>query len=367
MKRWIIILLCCALLTTTVSAASPTEQTANGLSALGGSAGSLLRDADGFPAGSSVCDWTAIALALGGSREDFRGYLHRLKSYVTDAYATDGCLDRAKATTYHRIALTVLALGGDPQRFGTKSDGTPIDLIAEGTYDFHGRSLGDQGLNGWVYALLVLDASRAAVPENAKFSREDMLQAILGAQEEDGGFGLQRGSSDADMTAMALQALAPYRADYGAEIERAVSYLSEAMNENCRFTSYGTESAETSAQVITALCFLGIDPENDTRFRRGEKSVTDGLADFRLPDGTYAHALDGNAGDYLATAQSLLALVAMERYRGDLPQIFDFSEPFAPNQRTFGYVYLTGAASVTLLIVCILFCGRRKSHGKTDK
>lgn len=366
MKRWVLLFLCMALFITNVGATSPTEQTARGLCALSGHTGSLLRS-DDFPAGTSVCDWTATALALSRYREDYRAYLRQLENYVEEAYAADGYLDRVKATTYHRIALTVLALGGDPQSFGTKSDGTPIDLIADGTYDFHGESLGTQGLNGWVYALLVLDASGVAVPNDAKFTRADMLEAILAAQEDNGGFGLQTGQSDADVTAMALQALAPYRAELSEPIDRALNYLSEAMNESCRFTAYGTESAETSAQAVMALCFLGIDPENDARFRRGTRSLLDGLADFRLSDGTYGHSLDEESGNYLATAQALLALTALERFREGQPQLFDFTEAFSPNQSSNTYIYLTGAVAAATVSLCIFIFGRRKSHGKTDR
>lgn len=48
------------------------------------------------------------------------------------------------------------------------------------------------------------------MPEDAAYTREEILAAILEAQEPDGGFGLTAGASDVDITAMALQALAPY-------------------------------------------------------------------------------------------------------------------------------------------------------------
>ena len=105
-------------------------QSAEGMSALGGKKGELLKDRELFPAGDSVCDWLAIAMALSGTRESYSDYLAELKAHVEDAYAKNGCLDRNKATEYHRISLTVLALGGNPTNFGTKPDGSAIDLIA---------------------------------------------------------------------------------------------------------------------------------------------------------------------------------------------------------------------------------------------
>lgn len=215
-------------------------QSAEGMSALGGKKGELLKDRELFPAGDSVCDWLAIAMALSGTRESYSDYLAELKAHVEDAYAKNGCLDRNKATEYHRISLTVLALGGNPTNFGTKPDGSAIDLIAEGTYNY-ARDPGAQGLNGWIWALLTLDAGDTEVPADALYSREDMVNAISVAQEPDGGFGLIPGKSDVDITAMAVQALAPYRDQMETEIDAALSYLSGQLTDTCGYIAYGDE------------------------------------------------------------------------------------------------------------------------------
>ena len=162
-------LLCVLLLLPTVAFAQAQPslekqiaQSAEGMSALGGKKGELLKDRELFPAGDSVCDWLAIAMALSGTRESYSDYLAELKAHVEDAYAKNGCLDRNKATEYHRISLTVLALGGNPTNFGTKPDGSAIDLIAEGTYNY-ARDPGAQGLNGWIWALLTLEDRKSVV------------------------------------------------------------------------------------------------------------------------------------------------------------------------------------------------------------
>ena len=177
---------------------------------------------DAFPAGSSVSDWTALAMARAGIADDYAGYLARLQAYVERQYAENGGLHAVKATEYHRIALTAAALGGDPAAFGAKPDGTAIDLVAEGTYNWQGEEdLGGQGLNGWIFALLTIDAVGAEVPADARYSRQDMLDAIVSAQLPDGGFSLGGGAMDVDITAMALQALAPYREQYQEVIDAA--------------------------------------------------------------------------------------------------------------------------------------------------
>ena len=122
---------------------------------------------DAFPAGSSVSDWTALAMARAGIADDYAGYLARLQAYVERQYAENGGLHAVKATEYHRIALTAAALGGDPAAFGTKPDGTAIDLVAEGTYNWQGEEdLGGQGLNGWIFALLTIAVRTCSTPSS---------------------------------------------------------------------------------------------------------------------------------------------------------------------------------------------------------
>ena len=342
------------------------DQTKAGLSGLGGKPEQLLSQGAEFPAGTSICDWVAMSLALTGSGENYAAYRKDLQNYVEKAYAREGGLDKAKSTTYHRIALLVLSLGADPTEFGKKPDGSGIDLIADGTYAFAGDSIGNQGLNGWIYALLALDASGVNVPQNARFTRDDMIRAIVEAQEPDGGFGLVAGKSNVDITAMALQALAPYAQDHSETVEAGSAYLAAEMDDNCLYSTYGTESAESSAQVILALCALGIDPEEDTRFSRGSENVLTGLAAFSQPDGTYGHTPEDAEGNYLATAQTLLALKAVEKSRSGTGWIFDFTDYAGPNQKVQpGAIYIVGIAAAAVMI-CIVIAGKRRQHGKNN-
>lgn len=285
--------------------------------------GSLLKCSDMFPAGSSISDWLAICFALGGVEEDYDDYLRDLQVYVERQYAEKGGLSDTKATEYHRIAMTVRVLGGDPTAFGKAADGHTIDLIAEGTYNYAG-DLGKQGLNGWIWALLALDCGNYTVPDEAKYSRETICEQIIAAQEADGGFGLMSGTSDVDITAMALQALAPYRAQCAEQIESALDYLGEQMNEVGGFVSFGAESAETEAQVLIALSALGIDPVEDERFCREGITPVEGLARFRLEDSTYTHTLNDPGSDIMATEQALLAVLAC-RCAGQSAGLYDFT------------------------------------------
>ena len=280
---------------------------------------------DAFPAGSSVSDWTALALARAGVADDYAGYLSRLQAYVERQYAESGSLHAVKATEYHRIALTAAALGGDPTAFGSKPDGTTIDLVAEGTYNWQGDDLGGQGLNGWIFALLTMDAVGAEVPADARYSRQDMLDAIVSAQLPNGGFALGGSAMDVDITAMALQALAPYQEQYPQVIDAALSALSAAQTVNGGYESWGTENGESCAQVILALTALDIDPTADERFQKNQRSVVAALMDFRLSDGGFAHEKDGQL-DAMACEQAMQALTAMELRQQGAGRFFDLTD-----------------------------------------
>lgn len=292
---------------------------------LGIADGAALLTEENFPAGSSVSDWTALAMARAGIADDYAGYLARLQAYVERQYAENGGLHAVKATEYHRIALTAAALGGDPAAFGAKPDGTAIDLVAEGTYNWQGEEdLGGQGLNGWIFALLTMDAVGAEVPADARYSRQDMLDAIVSAQLPDGGFSLGGGAMDVDITAMALQALAPYREQYQEVIDAALNALSAAQTVTGGFESWGAQSSESCAQVILALTALNIDPTADERFQKNQRNVVEALMDFRLSDGGFAHEKDGPL-DAMACEQAMQALTAMELRQQGEGRFFDLT------------------------------------------
>lgn len=289
-------------------------------------AGKLLSDSENFPAGTSVCDWTAMAFAMLDIDEDYETYLSALQTYVTEHYETDGYFHRSKATEWHRIALTVMALGGNPESFGTDANGNSVNLIADGTYNFGGEDIGAQGNNAYIYALITLDAGNFTVPNSARYSREYLINALLKNQEEDGGFGIMKGKSDVDITAMAIQALAPYsgQSEIYTAIDKALSMLSAAQNGDGSFTNWDNVSSESCSQVIIALCSLGLDPKTDERFVKNGNSVFDALMSFRLSDDSFSHNLDSKESDAIATEQAILALCSMIKAR-DGKRLYDFT------------------------------------------
>lgn len=366
------VLLCMMLFMSTAFAAEETletkiTETGKALSEIGGSR-NVLSDPVNFPAGNSMTDWAVIALALSGIEGNYAKYAEELKEYAQQSYGEQGCIDDRKATEYHRMILTALALGEDPSAFGKDPDGQNIDLLNDGIFNFVGGDLGQQGLNGFCYGLIALDASGADAPENAEFTKEAMIAGILSAQEADGGFGLIAGSSDADITAMAIQALAPYREEYPEEIQAAVNCLAGMMNDSCGFSADGNDSAESIAQVIIALCSLGIDPREDMRFVRGRTDLMSSLDRFRNDDGTYRHMTDSTENDCYATAQSLLALIAVKKLQEDQTRLYCFDDYQGPAQKASAawiYIMLAAVAVSITAIVVIILRKRKGNNGKT--
>lgn len=362
--RWSLCLLCLLLLLplASASAAGRAEAVEQRLAELSGcSSGKLLQKADWVDPGSSVSDWLVYTLALNGVSEDYSLYLKKLEDHVTHAYAQQGCLHSLLATEYHRTALTVLALGGDPTSFGKDKEGRPINLVADGTWGFS-AGVGMQGLNGLVFALILLDTKAYSLPPEATLSRESLLVDILSYQNGDGGFGLQPGSSDVDMTAMTLTALAPYKASLAEPVSRALDYLSQCQQEDGSFVSYGAANAESTAQVLIALCSLGLNPEGDARFCKGEANVKSALESFCLADGTFCHAL-GEGTDFMATQQVLLALTAYDRLQQGAEGIYSFQSYQAPESSGGSgslWLWVGGGLVLVLAAGCLLFMKKRR-------
>ena len=294
------------------------QETLDALAAAQGCTAETLLQSDKLTAGDSVSDWVAIAVSRTGTEGDTSAYRKALERYVTRMYREQGGLDRLRATEWQRTALTALALGADPTAFGRDKNGRSVNLLADGVYQFTAaKSLGTQGLNGWIFGLIALDSARFAVPEDAVYTRAAILQALVAAQEPEGGFGLTVGNSDVDLTAMTLQALAPYQnstvtytgtsgesVTIREVVRRALAWLSDQQTAEGDFISWDAANLESTAQVIIALCSLGVDPATDARFVKNGISAVDGLMRYRLDDGTFRHILtDGS--DVMATEQAL--------------------------------------------------------------
>ena len=94
---------------------------------------------------------------------------------------------------------------------------------------------------------------------------------------------------------------------------KALSYLSNVQDNKGGFSSWGTTNVESVAQVIVALCELGIDL-NDSRFVKSRHGLVENLLSFRQSNGGFTHVLDGSDGNnQMSAEQGFYALVAIDR------------------------------------------------------
>lgn len=302
-------------------------------------------------AGTTAGDWYPIGLSRLSYDDDLSSYLAVIKDIVKERYSDPGKLSPVKATEWHRIALAVLAAGGDPTNMGI-DNGCVIDLIADGTYD-RGKttSLGRQGINGWIWGLIALDSMRYDVPENAYYTRDDIIIEILRRQLEDGGFALSGSTADPDITAMALQALSPYYNDEKTYtytiassgktvtkavyqiVDEALDCLSALQLEDGGFASWGTKNVESADQVIVALCCLNIDPFADSRFIKNGNTIYDSILTYRMADGGFVHSYTydpdnptslPDASNSMAGEQTLYTMAALIRRSKGMRALYDF-------------------------------------------
>lgn len=305
MKRVISLMTALAIIFVLPSCAHKNNRKAKAVEALYGLIGGeeVLYDRGQLPVGSSVTDWIYFTLALSG--REYKEYLAELEEYITSVYNEDGCLSADRSTEYHRTALAILALGGDPTHTGTDKN---INLIRDGTSNFEG--LTDMPLNSVIYALITLN-SRDYDREYA----DKLKKILLNAQNPDGSWGLYENSADADITAMAIQSLAPFITENETDkaIKNAFSWLGKTE----------ITSSETVSQTIIALCLCGMSPKETDKFSFNGISADEMLESFLKTDG-YAHNTEDEKGNLTATQQALLALCAEERYENNENGIYIF-------------------------------------------
>lgn len=272
--------------------------------------------------GSSNGEWAVIGLSRSRKLTEVaaKGYLENAESYVKNIGSER--LHNVKSTDNSRMILGITAAGGDPTNIGG------YDLTA-GLSDM--EYIKGQGYNGPIWALIALDSKQYEIPkaENAEnqTTREKLVAYILSVQSGDGGWGLMDDTSDIDMTAMALQSLAPYQEqdEVNTAIQEALNYLSERQLESGGFESYGTTNSESCSQVIVALTALNIDPLTDSRFIKNDKTILDALCSFSV-DGGFCHQLKMPEADVMATEQAYYALTAYFRFQKGETALYDMRD-----------------------------------------
>ena len=303
--------------------------------------------------GSIGGEWMTIGLARSG-RDVPSDYYDAVVDYVKANIDENGRLDYARSTENSRIILALTAIGKDVTDVGGYNLLGGLDSM---------EFIENQGINGPIWALIALDSHD--YPTSGDVTREKLVQAILDAALENGGWALTGTTADPDMTAMAMQALAPYYdtdENVRAAVDKALDVLSAAQLPTGGFASWGSENSESCAQVIVALTALGIDPATDGRFVKNGMTALDALASFYVDGGGFRHTASGEL-DGMATEQGYYALAAYYRFVNGQTSLYDMSDvtiqpntPATPDQPANpdpGTAQPTGDRGVTVWVIAL--------------
>lgn len=261
-------------------------------------------------------EWMVIGLARSG-RTVPAGYYDNVVEYVKAKADANERLHRAKVTDNARVILALTSIGKDVTNVGGHNLLKGLDNMAY---------VQTQGINGPIFTLIALDSHN--YPTMGDVTREKLIQVILDAQLNDGGWDLSADKADPDMTAMAIQALAPYyktNETVKAAVDKALEALSALQRSDGGFGSWGTVNSESCDQVIVALTALGIDPTTDSRFIKNGLTVLDALAGFYVTGGGFRHTAGGDL-DGMATEQGYYALAAYYRFVNAQNRLYDMSD-----------------------------------------
>ena len=229
-----------------------------------------------------------------------------------------GELSSTKHGDYSRAVMTLTAIGRDIRNVGG------YDLLESYTMEFVSK----QGISGVIYALISLDTAGYELPEDSNVTREGLIQYMLDAEYDVGGWALIGETPDVDITAEVIQALAPY---YGgdekvtATVDRAVEYLSSVQKENGGFYAWEGENVQTAVQVVLALTSIGIDIRTDERFIKEDGWIGSYIMEYYLGGGAFCHTL-GQGENSMATDQCMQAFIAIELFDRGEGRFYDFGD-----------------------------------------
>lgn len=270
--------------------------------------------------GSIGGEWAVLGLSRAGISVPKNYYENYYKKVEANVKKTKGELHNKKYTEYSRTIIALSAIGKDPSNVGGYN-------LLEKLGDFDKTVW--QGINGPIFALIALDTKNYKIPQNkeakTQATRDMYIKEILKQQLKDGGFALTGEKADADITAMALQALSKYqnKKEVKHATEKALNCLSKIQNKDGGYESWGSVNLESSAQVLTALCELGISPK-DKRFVKNGNTVIDNMMTFYTKEG-FLHTRDGSGNSMMSTEQAFYALVSYQRLTAGKSSLYRMS------------------------------------------
>ena len=277
-------------------------------------------------------EWAVLGLVRAGvelSDAYIQAYYDKVVAYVKANIGSDGILRKPDdkntpvITDNERIILALTAIGKDPANVG----GENLLKALQNKDIMKVTDTSNTDINGLIMGLLALNS------RNYTSDTSWLVQAVLEQQNKDGSWSanaVTKPAGDVDMTAMALQALAPYYNEGGdttvnAAVDKALQWLS------AKYKGKGYTSAESCAQVVVALSALQLNANSDSSFVKtvdgAPTSVLGDLLRYYLGEGQgFKHAASLETADQKATEQALYAMAAYERYCRRTNALYDMTD-----------------------------------------
>ena len=222
-------------------------------------------------------------------------------------------LDSTKAVGMTEIARTVMMLtarGFDCSNLAKYNGGTPfkdsqgndVDDLVNNLYNFSGSYT----INGPIFALIALDMGDYTIPEDARWTREKLLDELAVYSGDE--FGI-------DMVGAIMYAIAPYQDDpvYGSlvrdKLNSCLAKIISKMNSDYSFGAWGATNSESAAWIMMGLCSMGIDWNVDPRFSdgQGHSALQHWMDNFANVQEGYFHHTTSVKNNYMATYEGCYA------------------------------------------------------------
>jgi len=292
-------------------------------------------------------EWFIMGIRNEYENLDYSLYRTALEKYVSETNISN-------AASRLRIALTLTALNSSS------------DFIQKTAED----AIGVQGLMTYVFGLHLLNNGVTS----SQYTVDSLIEYIISVQGQDGGWSLNGGTSDPDITSMVIEALAVKKDDaiVNEAIQNGLAVLSKFQLDNGGYSSYGAINPESACQVMMACAAVGIDAIGNNQFIKNNNGIIDFIQSFKLIDGQYCHLVDGAANTTTQT-QVFYSMIAYKMFKEDGANYYVFpalSETVIErkeetttktiNIKTLLYI----AIAVLFVIICIINLVKGKKNIK---
>lgn len=268
-----------------------------------GSDGVVLSDAEAKSALKADTD----LLILGAGRDLSSGAVTAGEFSKYLGYVNANLRNGNGSYTLDDFLRAALAVGtcGNASNVGKDVNGNTVDLLYKGLYPYSYNTI-SQSPARLANALLAVNANGIPNSILTKVTRSQLKQGVMNAVKAQA----QSGSLDVYTSALLLQAMAPYYRSHEAAATEACDKLLAQLATKIGSTGAFNNSCRDTAMMVTALCEMGIDPEDNPFF---SKNVLSGLLSFKQSGSGFA-AATGGAVDKNATNYGRIALVAYRCY-----------------------------------------------------